>query len=63
MKGAFPARTTNTSCTRVAGVGVRINLTWRFIAPALRHLHNLKPRWDSDAPLRSGCGDQPACHN
>ena len=57
MKGAFQ-REYEHSLPRVAGVGVRINLTWRFIAPALRHLHNLKPRWDSDASLLERLGEQ-----
>jgi len=42
MKGAFQ-REYEHSLPRTRGVGVRINLTWRFVAPALRHLHNLKP--------------------
>ena len=46
---------------RTRGVGVRINLTWRYIAPALRHLHNLKPRWDSDASLPERLGDHVPC--
>ena len=57
MKGAFQ-RDYEHSLPRVAGSGVRINLTWRYIAPALRHLHNLKPRWDSDATLSQCLGDQ-----
>ena len=57
MKGAFK-REYEHSLPRVNGVGVRINLTWRFVAPALRHLHNLKPRWDSDASLPERLGDQ-----
>ena len=57
MKGAFQ-RDYEHSLPRVAGAGVRINLTWRFVAPALRHLHNLKPRWDSDAPLLERLGNQ-----
>ena len=55
MKGAFQ-REYEHSLPRRPGVGVRINLTWRFVAPALRHLHNLKPRWDSDAPLPERLG-------
>ena len=62
MKGAFQ-REYEHSLPRTRGVGVRINLTWRFVAPALRHLHNLKPRWDSDAPLLERIGDQPVPHN
>ncbi|CAH0369246.1 unnamed protein product [Pelagomonas calceolata] len=42
MKGAFQ-RDYEHSLPRVTGAGVRINLTWRYITPALRHLHNLKP--------------------
>ena len=57
MKGEFQ-RDYEHSLPRVTAAGVRINLTWRFIAPALRHLHNLKPRWDSDAPLLERIGDQ-----
>ena len=57
MKGAFQ-REYEHSLPRTRGVGVRINLTWRYITPALRHLHNLKPRWDSDAPLLERLGDQ-----
>ena len=57
MKGAFQ-REYEHSLPRVAGAGVRINLTWRFVAPALRHLHNLKPHWDSDASLPERLGDQ-----
>jgi alkylated DNA repair dioxygenase AlkB len=57
MKGAFQ-RDYEHSLPRVTGAGVRINLTWRFVAPALRHLHNLKPRWDSDASLPERLGDQ-----
>ena len=57
MKGAFQ-REYEHSLPRTRGVGVRINLTWRYITPALRHLHNLKPRWDSDASLPERLGDQ-----
>jgi alkylated DNA repair dioxygenase AlkB len=57
MKGAFQ-REYEHSLPRVTGAGVRINLTWRHVMPALRHLHNLKPRWDSDAPLLERLGDQ-----
>ena len=61
MKGAFQ-RDYEHSLPRTTGVSVRINLTWRFIAPALRHLHNLKPRWDSVASLweRLGAQDVPS---
>ena len=62
MKGAFQ-RDYEHSLPRVAGAGVRINLTWRFIPTALRHLHNLKPRWDSDAPLWERLGNQRVPHN
>jgi len=62
MKGAFQ-RDYEHSLPRVAGAGVRINLTWRFVAPALRHLHNLKPRWDSDASLPERLGDQRVPHD
>ena len=57
MKGAFQ-REYEHSLPRTRGVGVRINLTWRHVTPALRHLHNLKPRWDSDASLPERLGDQ-----
>ena len=57
LLGAFQ-REYEHSLPRVAGVGARINLTWRYIAPALRHLHNLKPRWDSAVPLSERIGDQ-----
>ena len=57
MKGAFQ-REYEHSLPRVTDAGVRINLTWRFVAPSLRHLHNLKPRWDSDASLLERLGDQ-----
>jgi len=57
MKVAFQ-RDYEHSLPRVAGAGMRINLTWRFIAPSLRHLHNLKPRWDSDVSLPERLGDQ-----
>ena len=57
MKGRFQNEYEH-SLPRVASAGVRINLTWRFVAPSLRHLHNLKPRWDSDASLPERLGDQ-----
>ena len=57
MKGRFQNEYEH-SLPRVASAGVRINLTWRYITPALRHLHNLKPRWDSDASLPERLGDQ-----
>ena len=57
MKGRFQNEYEH-SLPRVTGDGVRINLTWRHVAPSLRHLHNLKPRWDSDASLPERLGDQ-----
>ena len=58
VRGAGRPEQYEHSLPQTRGVGVRINLTWRYIAPALRHLHNLKPRWDSDAPLLERLGDQ-----